>query len=68
MQLVMAYYEMAVEALGRGAQLQQLISLPVREQIGRFKYVTEEQLDTEYDKVTKKLHSEISNALGKEGF
>ena len=66
MKLVIAYYENAVEALKEGAGLNALISLPVREQIGRFKYVTEEKLDVEYKKVKEQLHVEIANALGKE--
>ena len=66
MKLVIAYYEKAVEALKEGAGLNALISLPVREQIGRFKYVTEENLDVEYEKVNEQLHVEIANALGKE--
>ena len=66
MKLVIAYYENAVEALKEGAGLNALISLPVREQIGRFKYVTEENLDVEYEKVNEQLHVEIANALGKE--
>ena len=35
MKLVMAFYEKAVEALSGGASLQDLINMPVREQIGR---------------------------------
>ena len=66
MKLVIAYYENAVEALKEGAGLNALILLPVREQIGRFKYVTEENLDVEYKKVKEQLHVEIANALGKE--
>ena len=66
MKLVIAYYENAVEALKEGAGLNALISLPVREQIGRFKYVTEENLEVEYEKVKEQLHVEIANALGKE--
>ena len=66
MKLVIAYYEKAVEALKECAGLNALISLPVREQIGRFKYVTEENLDVEYEKVNEQLHVEIANALGKE--
>ena len=66
MKLVIAYYENEVEALKEGAGLNALISLPVREQIGRFKYVTEENLDVEYEKVNEQLHVEIANALGKE--
>lgn len=68
MRLVMAYYEKAVEALKQGAQLNKLINMPVREQIGRFKYTTEDKLDTEYKRVNDQLHVEIANALGKEEF
>ena len=68
MNLVLAYYDLSVEALGQGAPLQKLVDLPVREQIGRFKYVTEDSLDVEYDKVNKELHVEVSNSLGKEEF
>jgi len=68
MKLVTAFYEKAVEALNQGALLQKLINMPVREQIGRFKYVTEDKLDAEYEKVSEQLHVEIANALGKEEF
>ena len=68
MDLVLAYYDQSVEALEKGAKLQNLINLPVREQIGRFKYVTEDVIQKEYEKVTEELHIEIANALGKEDF
>ena len=42
--------------------------MDVREKIGRFKYVTEENLDGEYETVMKNLASEIANVLGKEDF
>ena len=42
MRLVNAFYERSVAALGEGASLRKLISMPVREQIGRFKYVKED--------------------------
>lgn len=67
MNLVLAFYKKTVEALGHGAPLQKLISLPVREQIGRFKYTLEENLDKVYEEVKKELSMEIANTLGKEG-
>ena len=67
MKLVMAFYEKAVEALSGGASLQDLINMPVREQIGRFKYVHEDDLDTEYEKVNQELDAEISAAQGEGG-
>ena len=68
MKLVMAFYEKAVEALAQGAPLQKLINMPVREQIGRFKYTHEDELDQVYEDVKKELHVEIANSLGKEDF
>ena len=68
MTLVTSYYEKAVDALKQGAPLNKLINLPVREQIGRFKYTEEANLDVEFDKVTEELHNEIANTIGKEEF
>ena len=66
MQLVNAFYEKAVDALAKGAELRKLISMPVREQIGRFKYVKEDALDEEYAKVQGELDAQIAAASGKE--
>ena len=66
MRLVNAFYERSVAALGEGASLRKLISMPVREQIGRFKYVTEDALDAEFVKVDEELSAQIANAFVKE--
>ena len=66
MKLVVAYYEQGVEALEKGANIQDLVKLDVREKIGRFKYVLEENLDEEYKAVLEQLAKEISNITGKE--
>lgn len=68
MKLVLAYYDQAMEALKNGAGVKGLIDIPVREQIGRYKYVTEDNLDAEYDKILKELASQIKEACGKEDF
>ena len=65
MKLVNAFYDRAVEALSQGASLQKLISMPVREQIGRFKYVKEDALDQEFAKVEEELSAQIANTFGK---
>ncbi len=64
--LVNAFYDRSKEALGRGASLKKLISMPVREQIGRFKYVREENLDEEFRKADENLSAQIANAFVKE--
>ena len=66
MLLVNAFYDRAVQALSEGASLQKLISMPVREQIGRFKYVQEDALDEEFKKVDEELSVQIANAFVKE--
>ena len=68
MRLVLAYYNKSVEALGNGAGVQDLIKLPVREQIGRYKYTLEENLDAEYQKVLDTLDTQIADVCGKEDF
>ena len=52
----------------KGANIQDLVKLDVREKIGRFKYVLEENLDEEYKAVLEQLAKEISNITGKEDF
>ena len=66
MNLVLAFYEEASEALSKGASLNVLIKMPVRERIGRFKYTVEADLEKEYKSISEALHTEIANALGKE--
>ena len=55
-----------VDEFKDGASLQKLISMPVREQIGRFKYVTEDKLDEEFKQVDETLSAQIAAAFVKE--
>nr|WP_294464919.1 V-type ATP synthase subunit A [uncultured Sellimonas sp.] len=68
MKLVLAFYEESSKALSEGASMNKLISMPVREQIGRFKYTLEDELDEAYQNVTKELEAEVADAYGKEDF
>lgn len=65
MELVIAYYEKTTEALSQGAGLNDLISLPVREKIGRYKYTREENIKEEYDAIINALDKEIKEALSR---
>ena len=60
MQLVLAFYKQAKGALATGASIRDLLKMPVRERIGRFKYTLEENLDVEYDDITEALCHEIA--------
>ena len=66
MVLVNDFFDRATDALKDGASLQKLISMPVREQIGRFKYVTEDKLDEEFKQVDETLSAQIAAAFVKE--
>ena len=63
MSLVLSYYDKSLEALEKGADIEKLASLASREAIGRFKYVHEEDIENEYNKVISSLDSEISRVL-----
>lgn len=68
MKLVLAFYEQASDALSKGASMQGLISMGVRERIGRYKYTLNDDIETEYEKIMEELHAEIANTFGKEDF
>ncbi len=63
MKLVLAYYNDSVKALNRGADVEQLVKLPVRERIGRFKYTVPENIEAEYQSVLNDLTTELSKTL-----
>ena len=64
--LVMYFYDEASKAVAQGAPLNALISMDVRERIGRFKYVPEDAVPGEYDAILEELHKEIAACMGKE--
>ena len=68
MQLVLDYYDKAVEALGKGASIDDLVKLPVRERIGRFKYIQEQDMRAEYEAILKALCKQIEVLSQKEDF
>ena len=68
MRLVLAYYDLSVEALSKGAQVEDLIKLPVREKIGRYKYTVNDEIESAYEAINKELASEIAEVVGKEDF
>mgnify|MGYP000323423835 CR=1 FL=1 len=68
MKLVLAFYEKSVEALNKGADMNTLIAMPVREKIGRYKYTTDADIENEYKNVEEELDKEVAAAFGKEDF
>ena len=68
MELVLAFYEQATEALSKGASMKVLLGMDVRERIGRYKYTTADNIEAEYEKIMNELSAEIAGAFGKEDF
>lgn len=63
MRLILEYYDRCSEALEKGADIEKLSALPVREAIGRFKYTKEEDVQKEYGKVIAELSEQIETAV-----
>ena len=68
MKAILAYFDLCSETLNQNAPIDVLVSLPVRERIGRFKYVKEDDIDTEYEEILKQLHKELNAQLKKEEY
>lgn len=60
--LIIEFYEKSLEALNSGVNVEKLISLPVREQIGRFKYTEPDDVQANYEKVSAQLSRELDEA------
>jgi len=65
LKLILTFHREAINALNEGAEFSDIISLPVREKIGRTKYIPEEQL-SELDDIMSEVRDELG-ALVSEG-
>ena len=66
LKLILSYYKEGLAALEKGAEFGPLAALPVREEIGRFKYVEEANVDTEYARVLNELQTSAQELISKE--
>lgn len=67
LRLILSFYELGLSAIQQGASYQTLIQLPVRESIGRFKYVSEDEVVTYYEHVAEELEEDIRELISKGG-
>jgi V/A-type H+-transporting ATPase subunit A len=63
MKLILAYFDKGNEALKNGAEIEALVKLGCREDIGRYKYTDIEKIRPEYDRIMKNLDDEIRDAI-----
>ncbi len=67
LRLILEFHKQGQRALEAGAEFSEIVNLPVRERIGRAKYVPEEELDT-LDEIMKDLREEMSSLITEGGF
>ena len=59
MSLILRCCELSLHAVKNGAAFSEVSSLPVREHIGRFRYVEESAVDETYERLMTELDAEI---------
>ncbi len=63
LKLILNQYKLSKEALSKNVDIEDLLELPVRERIGRAKYIPESEL-LEFDKIEAELKAQISGLIG----
>lgn len=61
MKLIMEFYEKCLSAISSEISVEKIAALPVREKIGRFKYVPEENLDEKYLEIKNEIHIQLKD-------
>ena len=56
---ILTFYEKSLAALQEDAPFSKLVALPVREQIGRFKYVPEDEIDARGAEILRQMNEQI---------
>ena len=64
--LVYQFYDESSKALKEGANINDIVAMPVREDIGRYKYTLEENIEAQYIKVHEEITRELAGLIGKE--
>lgn len=59
MSLILEYYELSADAISSGATSSELAAIPVKEQIGRFKYFEDSEIEEKYKEISKQIKIEI---------
>ncbi len=63
MRLVCTFYDKSAESLLGGADIEKIAKMPVREKIGRFKYVPEAGTQEYYDNIINELGAQLEEAM-----
>lgn len=66
MKLVLEYYDSSLEGLKKGANIEKLVHIPSRERIGRYKYVPNESLTSEFHRIIADINREVDALIERE--
>ena len=66
LKLILSYFELGKEAIAKGANFNKIAALPIRESIGRFKYIEEKDIDQSYDKLMEELRAGLAELVSME--
>ncbi len=67
LKLILNFYEWGVDAIAKGASYFKIAALPEREEIGRFKYIEEKNIEAAFAKLNDSLNRSIYGLVVKEG-
>ena len=65
--LILLFHSESQRCIKEGVSVDKIISLSVREKIGRFKYIKEENVDNEYNEIIKNIETDFDSLLKGEG-
>ena len=63
MKLILNFYDICLVALDKGANINKLIAMEVREPIGRFKYTAEDKVDERFKEIEAALAKEADDVV-----
>lgn len=61
--LILSYYRKSLAAVEKGADIEKVSNLPVREKIGRAKYISADSFEEEYAAYEKELDKQLDGAI-----
>lgn len=67
MRLILGFYRLSLEAVEKGGDIEHIVKLPVREAVGRMKYVEESRADEEFESIYAEMEREIRAEEGAAG-
>ena len=66
LKLILSYFDLAKEAIEKGANFNKVASIEERETIGRFKYIEEANIDAAYEGLLESVKAALQNLVSEE--